>query len=143
MKGGVYRMLTEESGGFPVGGILEKAAAGNQGKIFLERTVYQAVRCFIGTFSPTVSVMAVPQAFQAMAISVLACRRSSRRQGCTGKPVLCRPLKEIRHHVAEVRAVITDRCILPFEEESLPPYQFHVSVRFLVQYGLRSNYGFP
>ena len=37
----------------------------------------------------------------------------------------------------EVRVVITDRCILPFEEESLPPYQFHVPVRFLVQYGLR------
>ena len=37
----------------------------------------------------------------------------------------------------EVRVVITDRCILPFEEESLPPYQFHVPVHFLVQYGLR------
>lgn len=58
--------LPEESGGFPVGGILEKAAAGNDGKIFLERTVHQAVRCFIGTFSPTVPVMAVPQAFQGM-----------------------------------------------------------------------------
>lgn len=37
----------------------------------------------------------------------------------------------------EVRVVITDRCILPSEEESLPPYQFHVPVHFLVQYGLR------
>ena len=37
----------------------------------------------------------------------------------------------------EVRVVITDRCILPFEEESLPPYQFHVPVHCLVQYGLR------